>query len=147
MKVILLKDVTGLGRKDEIKEVSDGHARNFLIPRHLVMPATSQMLRTIQKEESEAQAKISKAVAKARELKKKLDNKTFTIEVKASKQSLFAAVHEKQIIEAITKKNHFDIQPKQVIIKKTIKQTGEFPVEINLGESIHAQIKIQVKAI
>ena len=91
MKVILTKDVAGLGRAGDVKEVSDGYARNFLLLKHQALPATVQSLGKLQKEQQEKQAKIAKEVERARALKNKLDGKTLTLKGKANGENLFAA--------------------------------------------------------
>jgi large subunit ribosomal protein L9 len=145
MKVLLSKDVKGLGRKGEVKEVSDGHARNFLIPKHLALPATSAMLATVQKEEAEKEQKIKRQQQLFLEQKNKLDGKTFTITGKSQGQRLFAAIHETEIADVISTKSHLSILPKQVIISQAIKVLGTHAIEIKLTESIHAKVKIQVE--
>ncbi len=144
MKVILTKDVPGFGRSGEVKEVSDGHARNYLIPRHLALPATSQALDRLQKEQKEQQEKILRQQERAKELKALISNKSFTIAAKSDKVHLFAAVTALQISEAIKSKLHMEIEPEQIIIKKPIKSLGSHEVEIKLNESTNAKVKIEV---
>ena len=144
MKVILSKDVQGLGRKGQIKEVSDGYARNFLIARHLALPATSAALAQIQKEESEHEAKVKRDQFLALENKKKIDGKIITLIAKANGTKLFAGIHEDKIASVINEKFHLAITPKQVIIPLAIKQLGASQVEIKLTESVHAKVKIEV---
>jgi large subunit ribosomal protein L9 len=144
MKVLLSKDVQGLGRKGEIKEVSDGHARNFLIPRHLAMPATSAVLAKVQKEESEREAKITRLQEQASELQKKLRGKVMKISAKAEGNRLFAGIHEAQLAKLIHEDLHLAIEPKQVIISQAIKTLGRHTIEIKLTESIHATVEIEV---
>ena len=145
MKVIFEKDVAGIGRKGQIKEVSDGYARNFLIAKHLALPATSQVLAKVQKEEAEHEAKVAKMQAYAHEMKKKLDNKTFVVTGKAEGSKLFAGIHAEQIAAAVNAKLHLAIEPKQVIIKQVIKTLGQHTAEIKLTDAIHAKVTIQVE--
>jgi large subunit ribosomal protein L9 len=144
MKVIFSKDVPGAGRKGQVKEVSDGHARNFLIPRHLALPATSAILAQVQKEEAEREAKVQKLQTQANELKNKLSGKTFVVTGRAEGKRLFAAIHADQIASAISEKLHLAIETKQVIIGQVIKTLGEHTAEIKLSESLHAKVKIEV---
>lgn len=146
MKVILTKDVPGLGRSGDVKEVSSGHAMNYLIPKHLALPATTQALTRIQKEEQEKQEKVQRDQAKAAELKKKLEQTTITVTGKTNKQTLFAAIHEKQIAEAINKKLNTQIEPHQIIIPQAIKNLGQHTIEIKLTDTINARAKIEVQA-
>lgn len=145
MKVILSKDVPGLGRAGQIKEVSDGHARNFLIKKHLALPATQSMLAKIQKEEAEHEAKVQRLAQQVLEIKNQMEGKTFVVYGKAQGQRLFAAIHEDQIAQAVNKKLNLAILPSQVIIKKAIKSPGLSEAEIKLNDAIHAKIKIEVQ--
>jgi large subunit ribosomal protein L9 len=144
MKVILSKDVSGLGRKGQIKEVSDGYARNFLVARHLALPATASALAQIQKEEGEREDRVKKQEALSHELKKKIDGKSITVSGRAEGNRLFAAIHEDKIAQAINEKFHLAILPKQVIIKQAIKTLGQSQAEIKLTDSLHATVKIEV---
>ena len=144
MKVILSKDVSGLGRKNEVKEVSEGHARNYLIPRHLAVPATTPVLQRIQKEEREQQEKVKKHQQAMLVLKQTLEHKSFTLSGKADKNKLFAAIHEKQIADTINKKLNLNLTPTQIIIKQPIKELGETFVDIRLTETTNAKVKIEV---
>ena len=92
MKVLLTKDVSGLGRAGDVKEVSDGHARNFLIPKHLALPATSEILRQVQKEEGEKQAKLAREQERFLAFKKKVEGRAVLLKGKAQGQNLFAAI-------------------------------------------------------
>ncbi len=145
MKVILTKDVAGLGRSGDIKEVSDGHARNFLIPKHLALPATSEVLNKIQKEEFEHQQKIAREQDRSLSLKNKLENKIFTIKAKANKNSLFAAVHEDQIAKAINDKTGAEISPSLIVLKKPVKTLGIHEVEIRFAKNLSASVKLNVE--
>jgi large subunit ribosomal protein L9 len=147
MKVVLTKDVAGLGRAADVKEVSDGYARNFLIPKHLALPATSAMLDKIQKEQQEQQQKVAKIAEQAEALKYKLEKMTFTLKAKAGKQHLFAQVHEKEIAEAINKKTEAGITPDQIKIPEPIKSLGLAHAEVALSPHLKAKIKIDVKPL
>lgn len=147
MKVLLTKDVPGLGRTGDIKEVSDGHARNFLIPRHLALPATSGVLQKVQKEEAEHQAKLKRLQEQFDQLRHKIENKIFTIKAKADKHHLFAAVKETEISQSINEKMHLNVEPNQVIIKKAIKTLGEHQVEIRLASKPPINVKLLIEQI
>jgi large subunit ribosomal protein L9 len=140
MKVILTKEVQGLGRPGDIKEVSDGHARNFLIPRHLALPATTAALDRLQKAQKEQQAKVLKDQAQLNALAVKLASQTIIITAKASKEHLFASISAKQIAEAINDKLKSEIAPNQIQIQKPIKSLGVHEVEIMLNK-----VKIKVE--
>src|SRR4026209_1785229 len=111
MKVLLSKDIQGLGKAGQVKEVSDGHARNFLFPKHLAMPATTAVLAQVQKEEKEKQEKIKKQEERLLKLKNKLEGKTVVIKAKSSGKNLFASLHKDQIAQALTEKLGVEISP------------------------------------
>ncbi|MEJ0021121.1 MAG: 50S ribosomal protein L9 [Candidatus Doudnabacteria bacterium] len=146
MKVILTKDVAGLGRAGDVKEVSDGHARNFLLPKHLVLPATAAALDRLQKEEQELQAKVKRQEEKFLSLKNKMESKVFTIKGRAQKQNLFAALHEDQVAKAINEKLDLGLTPDQVVIEKPIKSLGLHKVQIRFAEKLKADVKLDVVA-
>ncbi|HEX9504305.1 MAG TPA: 50S ribosomal protein L9 [Patescibacteria group bacterium] len=147
MKIILTKDVSGLGRAGDVKDVSDGHARNFLIPKHLGLPATSEALIRIQKEESERQAKVRKNQEKFLDLKKNLENKTFTVKAKANKKNLFAAVHEAEIAKAITDKSGAEISPEMIRIKLPVKALGIHEIEVRFAPNLIALVKLNIESL
>src|SRR5690606_11823461 len=134
MKLLLTKDVQGLGRVGDIKEVSDGHARNFLIPRGFALPATSGMLAKVQKEEQEKQQKVSKEQERIIQLKNKLAGKQFEVSAKASDSSLFAAIHEKDVAAAVNHKFPGSITEEQVELDKAIKTLVEHEVGVKLTD-------------
>ena len=146
MKVILTKDVAGLGRAGDVKEVSDGHARNFLLPRRLALPATSSALTKLQKEEQERQDKLKRDQEKFLALKTKIEGKTFTLKGKSDKQNLFAAIHEDQIAKAINEKFDLGVVPDQIRIKTPIKKLGLHEVELRFAEKHIARVHLSVES-
>lgn len=146
MKLILTRDVKGLGRIGEVVEVSDGYARNFLIPKHLALPATTAKLTQIQKEEMELEARIAKQVAMTQDLKKRLEKTVIEIQAKTNGEKLFAAIHPSDILAELNQTMHLSLEPKQVIIKQIIKTLGIHDAEIKLNEKVYAKVKIQVKS-
>ncbi len=147
MKVILTKDVSGLGRSGDVKEVSDGYARNFLLLRHLALPATVKALDKLQKEELEHQAKVKRNQERFEQLKAKLENKVFTIKARAEKTHLFAALKPQQIAEAINNKQDYGVLAEHVAIKAPIKSLGEHEVELRLAQQSIIKVKLNVEGI
>jgi large subunit ribosomal protein L9 len=145
MKVILTKDVPSLGRAGDIKEVSDGHARNFLIPKHLALPATTEILAQVQKEEQERQTKILKDTERFAVLKNKLEGKTFTIHARATKNNLFAAIHEKEIAQVINDKTGGEISPSAIVLEKPVKRLGLHEIQIRFAKNVSALVKLNVE--
>ena len=147
MKVILTKDVPSLGRAGDLKEVSDGHARNFLIPKHLALPATSEVLSKIQKEEQEKQAKLVREVEKFLKIKNKLSGKTITIKAKANKSILFAGLHEKDLAAAIGENLGIEISPNAIILPAAIKSIGVHEIKIRFAKNAEAVVKLKVESL
>jgi large subunit ribosomal protein L9 len=147
MKVIFTKDVPGVGRAGDVKEVSDGYARNFLIPRHFGLPATSEILNKVQKEESEKQAKVAKDQERFIQLKNKFQNKNFTIKAKANKNSLFAAIHEKDIAKVINEKTGAEISPDIIHLKAPVKTLGTHQIELRFAKDLSAMVLLNVEQV
>jgi large subunit ribosomal protein L9 len=146
MKVILTSDVPGIGRAGDIKEVSDGYARNFLMRQNKAVPATQPQVDKINKENREKNEKKIREEAKAAKLVKDLQTRHITFKRKANGDKLFAAIHEQDIINEI--KLHFgvELKPKQVKILSPIKAIGTHQVELRLTEANLTPIKIIVEA-
>ena len=147
MKIILTKDVSGLGRAGDVKEVSDGYARNFLIMRHLALPATSKALDQIQKLELERQAKVKKEQERFEQIKNMIQSKTFTIKAKADKIHLFAAVRPMEIAAAINSKLNLQIGADQIIIEKPIKTLGLNEVAIRFAQNPPIKVNLMIEGI
>lgn len=147
MKVILTKDVSGVGKAGEIKEVSDGYARNFLVGRNLAMPATESQVGKINKEKKEKADKTARQEEKLNQLHRQIDKQEVLIKMKANGQKLFAGVHEQDIIREIGVKFGVELLPKQVKIINPIKTTGKHAVELKLTDRHKANITVNVEPI
>jgi large subunit ribosomal protein L9 len=145
MKVILVKDVPSLGRSGTVVNVSDGHARNFLIPKKLALPATVEMLGKMQKEELEKQTKVVKDIEKFLKIKNKVEGKTVTIKAKAEKNVLFAGLHEKDIAHAIGENLGIELTPGAIILPSAIKSIGVHKVEVKLAKDVSAMVRLNVE--
>ena len=146
MKVILLQDVEGLGKKYDLKEVKNGYARNFLLPEKLVRAATRQALKWLagQKEiiETAAEEDLQRAQASA----SGLDGLELNIAMKIGDEGqLFESVNTKKIVEKL-KEIGFEIKKSQVKLENPIKELGEFPVSISLDHNLEAEIKVIITA-
>ncbi|HYC79813.1 MAG TPA: 50S ribosomal protein L9 [Candidatus Binatia bacterium] len=146
MKVILTKDVSGVGRAGDIKEVSDGYARNFLIGRNLAVPATQSQMEKIQKEKKEKDEKNARLEARLQKLQKEINNKSIFFKKKTNGEKLFAGVHEQDIIDEIKAKFDVELQPKQIKIINPIKTIGNHKVELKLTDRHMATITVNVEA-
>ena len=145
MKVILLCDVKGHGKKGELVEASDGYARNFLLPRNLAIEADNQNMTELKNQEEKKNYHTLKAKQAAQEAAKMLDGKTVEIVAKAgSNGKLFGSVTSKEISEQIKKSFNLDIDKKKISMQD-IKSQGEYTAEVKTYQGISAKINIKVK--
>ncbi len=144
MKVLLLKDVKGLGKAGEIKEAKDGYARNFLIPKGFAKLATPEVVEEWKKEQAKKEAELKAELAKINEIKEKLENEKIVIKHKlGANGQLLGSVTNKEIAEVLHQKG-YEIDKKQ-IEHKTIKAPGVYNIDIKLGHGIHAKVQIEVE--
>jgi len=145
MKVILQQDVKGQGKKGELKEVSDGYARNFLFPKKLAVEATADNINTMKLQEKAKQAQIAKEKAEAKENAEKLKECTVKISAKAgSNGKLFGAVTSKEISDALAAQFNIEIEKNKIVQPEPIKTYGSFEVKVKLGHEISATLKVMV---
>ena len=134
MKVIFLQDVKGQGKKGDMKEVSDGYARNYLLPRNLATQATADNLNALKIKEKAAAAKAAKEKALAEENAKKLEGVQVIIRAKAgSSGKLFGAVTSAEIAEALKEQYGIDIEKNKIVQGDPIKTYGAYTVKAKLG--------------
>lgn len=145
MKVILLEDVRGTGKKGEVKEVSDGYAKNFLLKNKKAIVADSVNLNVnaqkIQSDEFHEQQRIKEFT----QMKADLKDKQFDICVKVGENGkLFGAITTKEIADAITKGFEKPVEKRQIVLKEPIKTIGNFKVEVKLYKNISTFVYINV---
>ena len=145
MKVILLKDVKGTGKKGEIVEVNDGYARNFLIKKGLAQVGTQQNIYVAEQRKKAYEAKIAAERAEAREVANKLKNVTVKVSAKGGENNgkMFGSVTSEMISNAL-KDLGFDIDKKKIEIKDSIRDFGEFEVVLKLYSEVSQTLKINV---
>lgn len=145
MKVILLQDVKGQGKKGELVSVSDGYARNFLLPRNLAMVADAQAMNEYRNKEASVQYHKEMDKKAAEESASALNNKTVTITARAGKNGkLFGSVTTKEVADAIQKQLNVTVD-KRKISMKDIKAFGSYTAEIKLHQGISASLTVEVK--
>ena len=145
MKVIFTQDVKGSGKKGEIKNVSDGYARNFLIAKGLAVEATNKNLSDLEGKQASQQHKIDVEKAEANRIAGVINGKRLTIKAKAgSAGKLFGAVTSSQIAEQIEVQFGEKVEKKKVSLKSEIKNFGEYEADIKLYSGISAKITVEV---
>ena len=135
MRVIFLKDVPRVGKKYDIKEISDGYVINFLLPKKLAIVATTKAVAELELRKREIT--IEREVQEDLLIKnlEEIKGKTITIKGKTNELGhLFSAVHKKEIIEAMKGQNHVDINEEFIVLEKPIKQIGEFEIQISVKD-------------
>ena len=145
MKVILLDNVKGVGKKDEIINANDGYARNFLIPKKLAVEANNSNLAKLKSKQDSNAFKKEEERKKAIEIKEKLENVTLKIAVKAGENGkIFGGVTSKEISEKLKNDYKIDLDKKKIDLKETIKMTGVFTVDLKLFEGVTGKLKLNV---
>ncbi len=142
MRVILLQDIENLGKKYDIKEVANGYARNFLIPRGLAKAATRDALKWLSLQKEIEAKKAEEDLKKVQEIASAIDGQEIVIAVKVGeKNQLFESITNQKISEKL-KEIGFDIKKNQIDLPKPIKETGEFSIKIHLEHNLEAEIKV-----
>ena len=145
MRVILLADVKGQGKKDQIVEVSDGYARNFLFPKKLAIPADSKAVNDVKNKEAAKQHKIDVEIADAKTLAKKLEDIVVVFEYAAGPdKKLYGSVTAKDISEELKKKHGIDIDKRKITLSEPIKSFGDFKADVKLYTDVSGKINVRV---
>ena len=145
MKVIFNVDVKGQGKKGEMKEVSDGYARNYLLPRKLATEATADNINALKLKEKAKAAQMAKEKAQAEENAKKLSGIQVIIRAKAgSGGKLFGAVTSQEISKALKEQFDIDIEKNKIVQADPIKTFGAFTVKAKLGYEVSGTINLMV---
>ena len=146
MKVILLKDVRGLGKEDAILEVKSGYARNFLLPSGAALEATRENLNSVKQRKKAQAAKAARELAEARELAGKLEGLKLRLEAKAGDgERLYGAVTASDVAEALQRAGH-QVDRRGIRIDTPIKSVGEYEVPIRLYTDVNVTIRVEVVA-
>ena len=146
MKIVLLENVKKLGKKDEIIEVSDGYARNVLIPKKLGLPATNENLNNVKLKNKNEEKKEENLRNIAEKNKTLLESKTFVLNIKAGANGkTFGPITSKEISENISKNTNIEIDKKDILLDESIKNIGSYDIKVRLHKDIIAIIKVEVK--
>jgi len=146
MKVIILQDIEGLGKKYEIKNVRNGYARNFLLPEKLARAATKQALKWLADQKEIIEKAAEEDLKMAQVLASSLDGSELNIVVKIGNEGqLFESINIQKIVEKL-KEMGFEVKKSQIKLENPIKELGEFPISISLDHNLEAEIKVIVTA-
>ena len=144
MKVILLADVSKLGRKSEVKNVSPGYAKNFLFPRGLAMLATYSAVLEVERISEEKKKTAERDLLQAEALAQKMDGLEVEVQMKVSKDGVgYAGVSAQKIAETLSKLG-YRVSKSQIKITSPIKKVGEYTVTVGLPHDLEAEVKIAV---
>ncbi|MDX9871759.1 MAG: 50S ribosomal protein L9 [Clostridia bacterium] len=147
MKVVLISDVKGTGKKGEVINVSEGYARNFLLPKGVAIEASEKNLKELARQKAGEDRKKAEELAQAKSLKEKLDKIELNIAVKSGEGGrLFGAITAKDIGETLEKLHGLNIDKRKIEIGAPIKTLGEHLVHIKLHPQVSAEIKVQITA-
>ena len=145
MKVILTADVKGQGKKDQVINVSDGYARNFLFPKKLAVPADAGALNEVKNKEASKQHKLDVEKEQAIQTAEKLKSITLTFVYAAGPDKrLYGSVTSKDIAEALKKNHGIDIDKKKISLPEPIKSFGSFKADVRLFSGVDGVIQISV---
>ncbi|MBQ8621313.1 MAG: 50S ribosomal protein L9 [Oscillospiraceae bacterium] len=146
MKVILLQDVKGKGKKGQMIEVSDGYARNFMLPKKMAIEATPDAINTMRMNDKATQERIAREKAEAMEISKKLRELTLTVTAKGGGAGrLFGSVTNQEIADALQKKAGIKLDKRKIVISDPIKNVGTYTVTCKLGYEITAPLTVKIE--
>lgn len=146
MQVILLQDVRNLGRRGEIKNVSDGFARNLLFPKNAAEPASPEAVARIEKAKNQESAELNRLKQESQDLAKRLDSQIVVIRAKTEKKKLFGSITAREIVQELAR-NGFKVNESQVKLAGHLKEIGNFPARIELLPGIVARITVRIEAL
>jgi large subunit ribosomal protein L9 len=144
MKVLLIKDVKSLGKKGEIKEVKDGYGQNFLIGKGMAKLATPDIVAKWKAEQEKMAKELADEIARFTKEKKILEENKIVITKKVAPVGIQGSVKKDDIANAIKESLDIIVDKKHIELKKAIKSTGEFKIDIKFGHGIHAIVTVEV---
>ena len=146
MKVILTQDVKGKGKKGQMIEVSDGYARNYMLPRKIAVEATADAVNTMRMNDKAAAEKAAKERAEALEVSKKLREMTLVVTAKGGGAGrLFGSITNQEIADALKAKTGIALDKRKIVISDPIKSVGTYTVQCKLGYEITAPLTVKIE--
>ena len=148
MKVILLQDVKGKGKKGQMLEVSDGYARNFMLPKKLAIEATPDAINTMRMNDKATQERIAREKAEALAVSKQLREMTLVVTAKGGGAGrLFGSVTNQEIADALKAKSGIALDKRKIVIADQIKNVGTYTVTCKLGYEISAPLTVKIEEL
>lgn len=145
MKVILLQDVKSLGKKDQIVEVSDGYARNMILPKKLGVEATPKNMNDLKLKKAHEDKVAAEILAEAQALAAKMKEESISLSIKMGEGGrTFGSISSKEVAEAMKKQLGHDIDKKKIVLKEPIKAPGTHIVDVKLHTKVTAQMTVKV---
>ena len=146
MKVILLQDVKGKGKKGQLLEVSDGYARNFMLPRKIAIEATPDAVNTMKMNDKATQERIAREKAEAMEISKTLRGLTVVVKAKGGGAGrLFGSITTQEIADSLKAQSGIELDKRKIVISDTIKTVGTYTVTCKLGYEITAPLTVKIE--
>ncbi|HOQ08321.1 MAG TPA: 50S ribosomal protein L9 [Clostridiales bacterium] len=147
MKVILKQDVKGLGKKDDLVNVSDGYARNFLFPKGLAVEANESNLNIVKTRKEAEKSRRDKELAQARKLAEELRNLEVVIRAKTGENGkLFGSITSKDISDKLKEDFGMDIDRKKIVMPDAIKATGTYEIDVKLYPEVSGRLKVRIES-
>lgn len=145
VKVVLLKDVKGQGKKDQIVDVSDGYARNFLLPKGLAAEASGSVLNDIKNKEASKAHKLELEREAAKDIAARLENITVSMKVKSGGAGrMYGSVTAKDIAEALEAQHKIKLDRRKMVMSEPVKQYGTYRIDVKLFPDVTGKITLQV---
>ena len=145
MKLILLQDVKGQGKKGDLVEVSEGYGRNFLLPRNLAKKADNQGISEIKAKAEAKKHHINEEIENGNELKAQIESITVEVTAKAGESGkLFGTVTSMEIANALKEKHSIEIDKRKIVLKESLKSCGEYTAQVKVYTDIVAALKIKI---
>ena len=146
MKVILLQDIRGKGKKGQMLEVSDGYARNYMLPRKLAVEATPDAVNTMRMNDKATQERIAREKAEALEISKTIRGLTVVVKAKGGGAGrLFGSITNQEIADALKAKTGIALDKRKIVIADAIKNVGTYTVTCKLGYEITAPLTVKIE--
>lgn len=145
MKIVLLRDVKALGKKGTVVEVSEGYARNFLLPKKLGAPATADNLNTLKLQKANEERVAAAELAEAKDIAAKIEAGSVTVAIKGGENGkTYGSVSTKEIADAAKKQLGLDIDKKKIVLAEPLKTFGTHEAVIKLHREVQAKLKVKV---